>query len=119
MYVCDICLYVCHVCQVPFVTQQPTGMMIVGDVLFVAGELDIMAFDMSSSNSSAAPVLLATCGAACARVGNATGQNFHSMDYRLQEEEGRHLLFVSAQIDNAIGCVEIVDPQIVKLLLSN
>lgn len=69
--------------QVPFVSQQPTGMLVVGDVLFVAGELDLMAFDMRNSTPAAflSPPLLATCGTACRQVGNATGQNFHSLGY--------------------------------------
>ena len=33
--------------------------------------------------------------------------------YRL--EQGRHLIFISAQIDNIIGCVEVVDPKIIDL----
>ena len=67
--------------QVSFVSQQPTGMLLVGDVLFVAGELDFMAFDMRNSTPAAAlsPPLLATCGSVCRQVGNATGQNFHSL----------------------------------------
>ena len=47
-------------------------------------------------------------------VGKAKGQNFHSLSHRLQD--GRHLLFLSAQIDNVMGCVEIVDPTIISLL---
>ena len=106
---------------VPFVTQQPTGMLVVGDAVFVAGELDIMVFNLRGGGAAGMrsahaplPPLVATCGAACTQVGTAHGQNFHSLAYRLQE--GRHLLFISAQIDNNIGCVEIVDPNVIALL---
>ena len=90
-----------------------------GDVLFVAGELDIMAFDMSVESvlrnpGNTTPPLLGTCGTTCGHVGKATGQNFHSIDYRAQG--GRHFLFISAQIDNAVGCVEITDDRIIQLL---
>ena len=51
---------------------------------------------------------------ACAQVGKAKGQNFHSMSYR--EQGGKHLIFISAQVDNAIGTVEIVDPRIITRL---
>lgn len=53
-------------------------------------------------------------GAACGPVGHGLGQNFHSIAYRLQG--GKHLIFISAQLDNAIGAVEIVDPRIIALL---
>jgi hypothetical protein len=98
---------------VPFVTQQPTGMLVVGDALFVAGELDIMVFDLSAARP-ASPPLLTTCGAACRSVGTQRGQNFHSIAYKAVE--GRHLIFISAQIDNNMGCVEIVDRRVIALL---
>jgi hypothetical protein len=60
------------------------------------------------------PPVVATCGSACQQVGTAHGQNFHSIAYRLQD--GKHLIFISAQIDNNIGCVEIVDPGVIALL---
>ena len=69
---------------VTFVTEQPTGMLLVGDALFVAGELDIMVFDMranattptttttptpasqtGSGSGVGVPPTVATCGAAC------------------------------------------------------
>jgi hypothetical protein len=113
---------------VPFVSEQPTGMLMLGDALFVAGELDIMVFDMGKVTPAAPaavaseanadvqlPHVVATCGEACAKVGKAKGQNFHSIAYKLTAA-GRHLIFISAQIDNAIGCVEIVDPQIIALI---
>ena len=118
-------------------------MLLVGDALFVAGELDIMVFDMrvstsggtqsnpassnkSNSSSNATPPphgttaagmprTVGSCGAPCAAVGKAKGQNFHSLSHRYQG--GRHLLFLSAQIDNVIGCVELLDPNIIALLL--
>ena len=31
--------------------------------------------------------------------------------------EKRHMVFISAQIDNNVGAVEIVDPDIIALLL--
>lgn len=50
---------------VRFVTEQPTGMTVVGDVLFVAGGLELMAFDMAAKvGSDEAPPVLGTCGAA-------------------------------------------------------
>ena len=100
---------------VPFVTEQPTGMLVVGDVVFVAGGRDLMAFDMAAKVAATEPApILATCGAACAGVARDPGQNLHSMSYRLQD--GRHYIFRSAQIDNAIGGVEIVDPKIIARL---
>ena len=138
----------------PFVSQQPTGMLVVGDALFgtrplqtlavthtlprancqairlsvrpavsvltrlvagsiaVAGEHDLMVFDMRSSARS--PPLVATCGAACAAVGDASGQNFHSIAYKLLG--GKHLVFISAQIDNNMGAVEVVGEDVVALL---
>ena len=71
-----------------------------------------MVFNMRSSKRS--PPLVATCGAACAAVGSARGQNFHSIDYKLLG--GKHLMFISAQIDNNMGAVEIVDEAIIALL---
>lgn len=84
---------------IPFVSQQPTGMLVVGDALIVAGELDMMVFDMSKPGG-APPPLLATCGAACSKVGKDPGQNFHSVTYKLIG--GKHLIFISAQIDNNV-----------------
>ena len=71
-----------------------------------------MVFNMRSSARS--PPLVATCGAACGAVGGARGQNFHSIDYKLLG--GKHLVFISAQIDNNMGAVEIVDEAIIALL---
>jgi hypothetical protein len=99
---------------VPFATRQPTGMLLVGDALFVAGDRDIMVFDMRAAAPSGAPPLLATCGAACAEVASSEGQNFHSMAHRA--EGGVHLLFVTAQIDNRVGCLAIQDPAVIALL---
>ena len=47
-------------------------------------------------------------------VGSSKGQNFHSIAYKLMG--GKHLLFISAQIDNNLGAVEIVDEAIIALL---
>ena len=71
-----------------------------------------MVFDMRASARS--PPLVATCGATCAAVGDAEGQNFHSVAYKVMG--GKHLLFVSAQIDNNMGAVEIVDEAVIALL---
>ena len=100
---------------VPFVTEQPTGMLIVGDALFVAGGRDLMVFDMAAPVSSTeAPPVLATCGDACLSVANVPGQNFHTPSYSFQA--GRHLVFLSAQGDNAMGVVEILDPKVIARL---
>ena len=100
---------------VPFVTEQPTGMLVVGNVVFVAGGRDLMAFDMAAKVAPTEPApVLATCGTACAGVAHDPGQNLHSMSYRLQN--GRHYIFMSAQIDNAIGAVEILDPKVIARL---
>ena len=100
---------------VPFVTEQPTGMLVVGNVVFVAGGRDLMAFDMAATVGTSEPApVLATCGAACAGIAHSPGQNLHSMSYRVQDR--RHYLFMSAQIDNAIGAVEILDPGIIARL---
>lgn len=63
----------------------------------------------------AAAPLVATCGSACARIGGSNGQNFHSVAYK-ELAGGRHMVFVSAQIDNNVGAVEIVSPEIIALL---
>ena len=73
----------------------------------------MMVFNMRSGGARSPP-LVATCGAACAAVGGARGQNFHSIDYKLLG--GKHLVFISAQIDNNMGAVEIVDEAIIALL---
>lgn len=100
---------------VPFVTEEPTGMLVVGNVVFVAGGRDLMAFDMAAKVGPTEPApVLATCGSACAGVAHNPGQNLHSMSYRSQA--GRHYLFMSAQIDNSIGAVEILDPGILARL---
>jgi hypothetical protein len=100
---------------VQYVTEQPTGMLVVGDVLFVAGGLEIMVFDMAAKVAAdEPPPMLGICGAACAKVGKAKGQNFHSI--ALCEQAGKYLLFISAQIDNAIGVVEILDPRVITRL---
>jgi hypothetical protein len=97
-------------------------MLIVGDALFVAGEHDMMVFNLGAVDP-ATPVssipLVGTCGASCAQVGDAAGQNFHSVAYKLMlaGNEQKHMIFISAQIDNNVGAVEIVDAEIISLLL--
>ena len=63
----------------------------------------------------AAAPLVATCGSACARIGGSNGQNFHSVAYK-ELAGGRHMVFVSAQVDNNVGAVEIISPEIIALL---
>eukprot|EP00041_Stephanoeca_diplocostata_P020123 m.443313 g.443313 ORF g.443313 m.443313 type:complete len:146 (+) comp21483_c0_seq12:504-941(+) len=53
----------------PFVDEQPTGMLVNGDALFVAGGQDIMIFDIGSKAVGGSPLnttLVASCGNACA-----------------------------------------------------
>lgn len=112
---------VCTCVAMRFYISQPTGMLIVGDALFVAGEHDMMVFNLGASDPAVAVAnlpLVATCGAACARVGDAGGQNFHSVAYKLMQfgSEYKHMVFISAQIDNNVGAVEIIDPEIISLL---
>lgn len=67
-------------------------------------EHDIMVFNLGApdpaSQVSNIP-LVATCGAACAQVGDAPGQNFHSITYKLMQvgNEQKHMVFISAQIE--------------------
>ena len=102
--------------------MQPTGMLIVGDALFVAGEHDMMVFNLGAVDP-ASPVsnipMVGTCGTACAQVGDSSGQNFHSVAYKLLQvgNEQKHMIFISAQIDNNVGAVEIVSEDIISLLL--
>ena len=76
-------------------------------------DVRLQVFNMRAPPTLGVPPVIATCGAACAAVAPSAGQNFHSIGYRL--EQGRHLIFISAQIDNVIGCIEVVDPEIIAL----
>ena len=100
---------------------QPTGMLIVGDALFVAGEHDMMVFNIGAdlATSVSSIPLVGRCGAACDKVATSAGQNFHSIAYKLlqAENEHKHMIFISAQIDNNVGAVEIVDAEIISLLI--
>ena len=96
-------------------------MLIVGDALFVAGEHDMMVFNLGAdpATSFSNIPLVGRCGAACAQVGDAAGENVHSIAYKLLQagNEQKHMIFISAQIDNNVGAIEIVDAEIISLLI--
>ena len=83
---CSSLLFVSDCITVRRGAMQPTGMLIVGDALFVAGEHDMMVFNLGAVDP-ASPVsnipMVGTCGTACAQVGDSSGQNFHSVAYKL------------------------------------
>jgi hypothetical protein len=98
----------------PFVDEQPTGMLLVNNaVLFVAGGRDLMAFDVTKPHNT---TVLASCGAPCGKIMTTSGQNAHSLDHFYDATKSAHFLALTAQIDNNLGVVEIVDPFIVSLL---
>ena len=75
---------------VKFVTEQPTGMLVVGGAVIAAGGRELMVFDMLAKVATdQPPPLLGTCGAVCTPVGIEPGQNFHSVAYRKQGKEKR------------------------------
>eukprot|EP00041_Stephanoeca_diplocostata_P020129 m.443290 g.443290 ORF g.443290 m.443290 type:complete len:146 (+) comp21483_c0_seq9:331-768(+) len=102
----------------PFVDEQPTGMLVNGDALFVAGGQDIMIFDIGSKAVGGSPLnttLVASCGNACAAAMPGAGQNAHSLGY--SKYGNSHLLFLSAQTGNNVGIVEITSPAVISLLV--
>jgi hypothetical protein len=46
----------------------------------------------------------------------SSGQNAHSLAHMHDEASGGHFLILTAQIDNNIGMVRIVDPFIIALI---
>merc|ERR1740121_571439 len=79
--------------------------MIQGDGLFVAGGMDMMVFNISIG---AMPLqAVAVCGAACRQVFETEGQNAHGLAYL--EVQSRPLVVLTAQQDNALGVVELMD----------
>lgn len=109
--------FVAHCVQIiktfKYVDEQPTGMLIVNSVLFVAGGRDLMAFDVSDPSNT---TVLASCGAPCGKIMTSTGQNAHSLDHFYDPKLEAHFLALTAQIDNNLGVVRIVDPFIIALL---
>jgi hypothetical protein len=107
---------------VPFVDEQPTGMLVVGDALFVAGGVNMMVFNVTDRSN---PSVIATCESACSKVMLSHGQNAHSLAYERRVGSGsscqldRHLVYLTAQIDNRVGAVEVVSPALVGLLCSS
>ena len=111
----------------PFVDEQPTGMLVVGRALFVAGGRALMAFDISQPRH---PTVAANCTAngACGKILLSSGQNAHSLAHwrttidneAVVKQEGRqgakHFLILTAQIDNNVGLVEVVDSNLIALM---
>lgn len=96
-----------------FIDEQPTGMLLQGKALFVAGGRDVMAFDVSGEHGPLA--LVATCGQVCKNhIFLTPGQNAHSMTY--MRSGGRHLLVLTAQQENSLGMVELQSANLTKLL---
>lgn len=94
-----------------FVDEQPTGMLVVGRALLVAGGRDLMAFDITRPLS---PRVLGHCGTPCRAILPSAGQNAHSLAHL--KVDGRHLLCLTAQIDNNLGLVQVVDPDLAALM---
>jgi hypothetical protein len=86
-------------------------MLVTGSAVLVAGGRDMMVFNMTLPE---APTLAATCGEACARVMLSSGQNAHGLD--VQRNHGQALVLLTAQIDNRLGAVEVLDPALEALL---
>lgn len=96
-----------------FIDEQPTGMLLQGQALFVAGGRDVMAFDVSGAHGPLA--LVATCGQVCKdHIFLTPGQNAHSMTY--MRSAGRHLLVLTAQQENSLGMVELQSANLTHLL---
>lgn len=86
-------------------------MLVAGKAVVVAGGRDFMVFNMTVPLK---PTLAATCGAACGEVMLSAGQNAHGLD--LLEDDGHQLLLLTAQIDNRLGAVEVLDADLRALL---
>lgn len=100
--------------QREFVDKQPTGMLLSGRALVVAGGRDLMVWNVSDARR--AGVVVASCGAACSAALPGEGQNAHSMALVRDGARGRLLLAISAQVSNNIGVVSVDDPAVVALL---
>ena len=101
-----------------FVDEQPTGMIIVGKALLVAGGRGLMAFNISTP---AAPALVASCNGGdgsktCGRIARSGSQNFHSMGHRSDATTGDHFIVMTAQIDNNLGVLKVRNAALIKLL---
>eukprot|EP00051_Salpingoeca_urceolata_P015379 m.199480 g.199480 ORF g.199480 m.199480 type:complete len:442 (-) comp18388_c0_seq1:200-1525(-) len=97
---------------VDFSDEQPTGMLVVHDALFVAGGRQVMVFNVTEPLE---PSVAAVCVEACGKVLQSPKQNAHSVAVR-RTKDGRPLLYLTAQIDNNLGAVEIVSPAVLSLL---
>ena len=110
-------------------------MLVVNDALFVAGGQNVMVFNVSSRDAilqQKDDAVVATCTGACTKVMLSAGQNAHSLAYERRagrhgpphntESTGggclsdRHILYLTAQIDNRVGAVELVAPAAVQLV---
>eukprot|EP00656_Telonema_subtile_P015696 TRINITY_DN18258_c0_g1_i1.p1 TRINITY_DN18258_c0_g1~~TRINITY_DN18258_c0_g1_i1.p1 ORF type:complete len:280 (-),score=38.95 TRINITY_DN18258_c0_g1_i1:186-1025(-) len=96
-----------------FVDEQPTGMLLQGNALLVAGGRSLAVYNISDTQS---PTLAATCTDACAQVLVSAGQNAHSFAIYREALSGEVFAFLSAQIDNSVGLVRVVSPVIRGLL---
>ena len=104
--------------SIPFADEQPTGMLVVNNALFVAGGRSVMAFDISDPTG---PVVVGVCNTSCERILLSAGQNAHSMAYFTRRTRGvlHHYLLLTAQIDNNVGIIELMQQRIIALVSGN
>lgn len=89
----------------PYVDEQPTGMLVQGQALLVAGGRDFMVFNISDPAATAGA--LATCGPLCRQAAPSPGQNFHTPAVAWDAAAGQYRVYLSAQIDNNLGMVRV------------
>ena len=98
----------------PFPPTQPTGMLVVGSALFVAGGRAILAYNVTDPLTPLTPV--ATCGDdACGAVMRFDGQNAHGVAH-VRLGDGTHVLFPTAQIGNDVGAIAVRNPALAALM---
>jgi len=104
--------------SIPFADEQPTGMLVVNNALFVAGGRSVMAFDISDPTG---PMVVGVCNTSCERILLSAGQNAHSMAYFTRRTRGvlHHYLLLTAQIDNNVGIIELMQQRIIALVSGN
>lgn len=95
----------------PFADVQPTGMLVVGRALFVAGGRDVMVFNITDPATTS---VVTTCGGACKQALLGPGQNAHSLAHAVIN--GTRVLVISGQVDNGLGAVAVVDDRVLRLM---
>jgi hypothetical protein len=67
------------------------------------------------------PSVIATCTVACSQVMLSPGQNAHSLAYERRQTTSTcitdmHVIYLTAQIDNRVGAVQVTSPALIRLL---